>query len=56
MHSLDTKAVLLVVMMLVAASIATGLSIGAGATWPAALLAGGGAALGVAMAIPPLMK
>lgn len=56
MRIFDTKAMLTLVLMLLIGAIATGLTLAAGGTWPAALLAGGGGALTAAATFPPLMK
>ncbi|GAB3712533.1 hypothetical protein GCM10027598_19140 [Amycolatopsis oliviviridis] len=56
MELFDAKAALVLVMMLVVAAITAGLTIATGLTWPAALLAGGGSAMGVLATVPALLK
>jgi hypothetical protein len=52
----DAKVLLTFIMMLLVAAIATGLTLASGATWPHALLAGGGAGWAVLLTLPKLIK
>lgn len=52
----DAKVLLTLIMMVLVAAIATGLTLASGGTWPCALLAGGGAGWAVLVTLPGLIK
>jgi len=52
----DVKVLLTLIMMSLAAAIVTGLTLACGATWPCALLAGGGTGWTVLVTLPKLIK
>lgn len=56
MKLFDIRAALVLVTMLEVAALAAGLTLAAGATWPTALLAGGGGALAVLGTLPSVLK
>jgi hypothetical protein len=52
----DIKVLLTLIMTILAATIATGLTLASGATWPCALIAGGAAGWAVLVTLPKLIK
>jgi hypothetical protein len=52
----DVKMLLTLIMMLLVGTIVAELALASGATWPSALLAGGGAGWAVLVTLPKLIK